>query len=377
MNKTYVVINELCVFVRSFICNYTFLFYGKEVVIKVSNINLRDYIKNIYYLEKSLYEQRNLDKSLLAEIKSYLNDENILRAVNTNKDFLNLKKSPINVFLQSDIEEEASYQRVKDNKKNNSIFYYFESSTFVGLAFLSVVLALIIAVLISIFNKPFKALSPFFAFMFKYSLIIFLILTLIYVIKNLIQYLKERAKNNEENKVINKYNQEVIAKNNKNYENRKSELSNIKREEWHLRNISIKNTLNALNMLYSADIIFPKYRNLIAISSFYEYFESGRCNTLIGHEGAYNIYENEIRLNRIIVQLDIVIDKLEEIKNNQYMLYDAINQTNRTNKKIMSELKSIRNQNADILKNTSISAYNSSIIARNTEILKWYELYVR
>lgn len=213
--------------------------------------------------------------------------------------------------------------------------------------------------------------------MFQYSLIIFLILALIYVIKNLIQYLKERAKNNEENKVINKYNQEVIARNNKNYEHRKTELSNMKREEWQLRNITIKNTENALNRLYSADIIFPKYRNLIAISSFYEYFESGRCDTLTGHEGAYNIYENEIRLNRIIVQLDIVIDKLEEIKNNQYMLYDAINQTNRTNKKIMSELKSIRNQNADIFKNTSISAYNSSIIARNTEILKWYDLYIR
>lgn len=58
----------------------------------MSNINLKDYIKNIYYLEKSLYEQRNLDKSLIAEIKRYSNDENILRAVNTNKDFLNLKK---------------------------------------------------------------------------------------------------------------------------------------------------------------------------------------------------------------------------------------------------------------------------------------------
>lgn len=328
-------------------------------------------------MEKSLYEQRNLDKSLIAEIKRYSNDENILRAVNTNKDFLNLKKTPINVFLQSDIEKEASYQRVKDNKKNNSIFYYFESSTFAGLALLSVVIALVIALVIAIISKPFKGLSQFLGFMFQYSLIIFLILALIYVIKNLIQYLKERAKNNEENKVINKYNQEVIARNNKNYEHRKTELSNMKREEWQLRNITIKNTENALNRLYSADIIFPKYRNLIAISSFYEYFESGRCDTLTGHEGAYNIYENEIRLNRIIVQLDIVIDKLEEIKNNQYMLYDAINQTNRTNKKIMSELKSIRNQNADIFKNTSISAYNSSIIARNTEILKWYDLYVR
>lgn len=120
-----------------------------------------------------MYEQRNLDKSLIAEIKRYSNDENILRAVNTNKDFLNLKKTPINVFLQSDIEKEASYQRVKDNKKNNSIFYYFESSTFAGLALLSVVIALVIALVIAIISKPFKGLSQFLGFMFQYSLIIF------------------------------------------------------------------------------------------------------------------------------------------------------------------------------------------------------------
>lgn len=280
----------------------------------MANINLRDYIKNVYYLEKSLYEQRNLHKSLLAEIKSHSNDENILRAVNTNQNFLNLKKSPINVFVQSDMEKEASYQRVKDNKKNDSIFYYFESSTFAGFALLSVIITIVIAIFIATVGKPFKGLSQFFGFMFKYSLIIFLILALIYVIKNLIQYFKDRAKNSEENKAIDKYNQEVIAKNNKNYEHRKTELSNMKREEWQLRNVTIRNTEEALNSLYCAGIIFPKYRNLIAISSIYEYFESGRCNTLTGHEGAYNIYENEIRLNRIIVQLDIVIDKLERNK---------------------------------------------------------------
>ena len=43
------------------------------------------------------------------------------------------------------------------------------------------------------------------------------------------------------------------------------------------------NIRDTLNQLYSLNIIYPKYRNFVAISSFYEYFESGRCNTLKGH----------------------------------------------------------------------------------------------
>ena len=55
---------------------------------------------------------------------------------------------------------------------------------------------------------------------------------------------------------------------------------------------------------YSKNIIYPKYRGLVPIAAFYEYFNSGRCDTLTGHEGAYNIYETEIRMNIIIAKLD-------------------------------------------------------------------------
>ncbi len=337
--------------------------------------DLKEYIKNVYYLEKSLYEQKALDKSLSEEIKSYYNDHNILNAVNTNKDFLNFKHSPINVFVQDELEKQASYERIKENKKNNNIFYYFESFNFMLLALFSIVITFILAIMKSILDKPFKDISQFFSFALKYSLVIFLVLALIYIIKNLIQYFRDRAKNNEENRKINKYNNEVVKRNNINYERRKIELKNLIREERELKNVTIKSTENILNKLYSINIIFPKYRNLIAISSFYEYFESGRCNTLTGHEGAYNIYESEIRLNHIVDQLDVVIEKLDAIKRNQYMLYDAIRQTQKTNVRIIKEIKTIQNQNIDILKNTSISAYNSSIIAQNTEAIKWYNYF--
>lgn len=84
----------------------------------------------------------------------------------------------------------------------------------------------------------------------------------------------------------------------------------------------------ALGKLYDMDVVYPKYRNLSMISSLYEYFASGRCSTLEGHEGAYNILEQEIRLDRIVLRLDQVIVNLEKIRQNQYMLYEAMQSVN-------------------------------------------------
>lgn len=88
------------------------------------------------------------------------------------------------------------------------------------------------------------------------------------------------------------------------------------------------NSKQNLKQIYSQNIIYPKYRNLIMICSIYEYICSGRCTTLEGHEGAYNILELEIRLNRIITRLDLVITRLDVIQNNQYLLYSTIQETN-------------------------------------------------
>lgn len=84
-----------------------------------------------------------------------------------------------------------------------------------------------------------------------------------------------------------------------------------------------------LQKLYNTNIIFGKYRGFAKVASLYEYFCAGRCTTLEGHEGAYNILEMELRLDRISVQLDTVISHLEEIKQNQYIIYSAICEANR------------------------------------------------
>lgn len=101
-------------------------------------------------------------------------------------------------------------------------------------------------------------------------------------------------------------------------------ISVFLKQELKALNKQSEQSQETLQALYATDIIFPKYRNFVMIASIYEYFCSGRCTTLDGHEGAYNILEMEIRLDRIVAQLDQVIVQLEAIKENQYMIYSAI-----------------------------------------------------
>ena len=113
-----------------------------------------------------------------------------------------------------------------------------------------------------------------------------------------------------------------------------------------------------LDTLYDCDVIFPKYRNLIAVAQFYEYMMSGRCSILEGHEGAYNIYENEIRQEIIITKLDEAINLLKEIRDTQYLLLEALHACN-------DRLKSIESLAAATEANTAAIAYNTAAIARN------------
>lgn len=138
-------------------------------------------------------------------------------------------------------------------------------------------------------------------------------------------------------------------------------------------------TYKALNELYSYNIIFGKYRNFVAVSTFYEYLVSGRCISLEGPDGAYNLYENEVRANQIISQLSQVIVSLEKIQQNQYVIYSAIKEGNRQLKHLnesmtsaVSSLKKISCSMESIAENTAITAYNSTVTAyyskKNTEL---------
>ena len=130
-------------------------------------------------------------------------------------------------------------------------------------------------------------------------------------------------------------------------------------------------TGSILQQYYDKDVIFPKYRNLVAVCSFYEYFASGRCSTLIGHEGAYNIYENEVRLERILTKLDEIIQRLDTIKSNQYILYDVIQEGNRISQRLVQEVIHQSKMVKRIEENTAVAAYYAEVSANNSEACAW------
>ena len=141
----------------------------------------------------------------------------------------------------------------------------------------------------------------------------------------------------------------------------------------------MKKTFAARNELYACDVVFGKYRDVVALSSFYEYLMSGRCTSLEGADGAYNIYESEIRLNHVIDQLDVVISSLENIKQNQYMMYQelrninaSLSRLNSTMDKALTSIQSIETNTVKMNEYLEHISENSDVIAHNTAVTAYY-----
>ena len=83
-----------------------------------------------------------------------------------------------------------------------------------------------------------------------------------------------------------------------------------------------------LSELYQAGVVFPKYRNVIAINQIAEYLDSGRCESLEGEKGAYNLFESELRKNLIILKMEGINENLEQIKKTQYYAYEVVAESN-------------------------------------------------
>ncbi len=132
----------------------------------------------------------------------------------------------------------------------------------------------------------------------------------------------------------------------------------------------LKKLICTRTQMYNSGVIFGKYHSFVAVASFYEYLCAGRCESLEGTNGAYSLYENEVRMNMVISQLSEVIGQLEKIRQNQFVIYSAINEAN---KQLFSLNHSMATMNeimenvdaklADIEQNTGVIAYNSAVTA--------------
>lgn len=100
---------------------------------------------------------------------------------------------------------------------------------------------------------------------------------------------KETAEKNENQKKL--YSQNLMQ-----WENTYNKMHNF-------MNKPLRETQSVLENVYSADVIYPKYRNLPALTSIYEYLITGRCEGLTGPHGAYNLYEDEVRKDNVPFEL--------------------------------------------------------------------------
>jgi len=198
-------------------------------------------------------------------------------------------------------------------------------------------------------------------------------------------YEQELIEENEEiiskkiNTISKKY-EEVTRQKEELYEIKMNSIKEMREKNARLENLTYQNlelVNSKLAELYSLDIIFEKYRNLIAISMFYEYFASSRVSKLEGKDGAYNLFENEMRQNIIIVKLNDICNNLEDIKQNQYCMYKELIDINTSldilNKNVSSITKNINNidSNVSTIKEIDKCLLNcSNQINKNIETIK-------
>ena len=151
-----------------------------------------------------------------------------------------------------------------------------------------------------------------------------------------------------------------------NVENKKKEalLSNINAlESKYLESKS------RLEDFYSYGIIAPKYQhNIVAISSFYQYLIEKRTYCLeydpsTADRGAYNIYNEEAQRGVIISQLNVVIDKLDQVIENQRTLQNTLREANEKinylSKKVDRQARQIKES---IQEQNAIQTYNAERI---------------
>ena len=183
----------------------------------------------------------------------------------------------------------------------------------------------------------------------------------------LIQAANSRGENKEEQKA---YPQKVELFHKKQHEIsnliecKKKSIQKVIPHEIEIREEQYRQTKQLLKKYYDMGFIYPKYRGLVPICTICEYLDSGRCFSLLGHEGAYNLYESEIRMNTIIGKLDDVIDRLDDISANQRMLAQELRQSNAQLQRISSTLDNIEN-------NTALAQYYSSVTDSNTTFMSW------
>ena len=175
------------------------------------------------------------------------------------------------------------------------------------------------------------------------------------------KYKKEIEKYEKDSAIIDSENQSQLLK----YDEQK----NIINGRIDDINTDLTDVTKTLGKYYDLDVIYPKYRNLIAITTFIEYLESGRCKSLYGYTGCYNVYEQELRQNTIIGKLDQVLIQLDQIKKIQFATYLAIEKSNALQSAMLNTCNEMLDETKRANATLEAQSQDTKIIKRNSEIV--------
>ena len=85
------------------------------------------------------------------------------------------------------------------------------------------------------------------------------------------------------------------------------------------------------------------------------------------------MYEDEVRKDTVISQLNAVIENLEQIKQNQYMLYQTVKEI-QGEMQHASDIHQMKGYVFEIKELTALNVYYSALTARNTHVSMLYHI---
>ena len=126
----------------------------------------------------------------------------------------------------------------------------------------------------------------------------------------------------------------------------------------------LKQTRDLKGRCYDLNYIYPKYRGIVPVCTMYEYLDSGICSGLTGCDGAYNLYENELKWQTAFSKLDDIMYRLNDISTGQRMLAEELEQSNQFAYEISNRVENIE-------RCTELNAMYNAISAANLTYLSW------
>ena len=163
------------------------------------------------------------------------------------------------------------------------------------------------------------------------------------------------------NRNLNKYNQSMVK------DQKRVQRELIQKQYLQIQSDTLATMLRTsrakLEEIYAYDILEKKYRNMVAVASLYEYlkYEMTRSLQRNGNdEGAYNIYERNIRLDKIITNTDIIIQKLDDVIENQRELADTMKEAKSSIDNLVTSVNNASKQLSGEINNFVTSTNNMS-----------------